>query len=78
MPGLTEIFAATNSGPLPTGFDAAVVATAVVATVVAAGVVAAVVATVVASVVSSVVAAVVGASPSPIIIVSGFESDVYL
>ena len=72
------MFAATNSGPLPTGFDAAVVATVVAAGVVAA-VVAAVVATVVASVVAAgVVAAVVGASPSPIIIVSGFVSDVYL
>ena len=74
------MFAATNSGPLPTGFDAAVVAT-----VVAAGVVAAVVASVVATsvvatsvVATSVVASVVGASPSPIIIVSGFVSDVYL
>ena len=69
------MFAATNSGPFPTGFDAAVVAT-VVASVVASVVVASVVA---ASVVAaSVVAAVVGASPSPIIIVSGFVSDVYL
>ena len=60
------MFPATNSGPFPTGFVAAVVAT-----VVTAGVVAAVVA-------AGVVAAVVGASPSPIMIVSGFTSDVYL